>query len=170
MLSVISLFTFLSPGAKKDHAIYIGVVEIIREERGTTAQLRVKVFTDDLEDALRNFSKQHVSLSAESDCQANALWIARYFETHFECTINGRQAPFDYQKCGKNSESVWLFFDLKVPEDWKSIKVRADFLMELFPTQTNVVSINDHHKKKFLRLNKKKPSGQVFYSQMGIID
>ena len=164
ILSLVFLFHCFSEGLKKDHAVYIGVVEIVRGEENKASQVRFKVFADDLEDALRNFSKETINQDEETNCGIDVQQLTRYFETYFECTINGQLVSFDYLKCEKNSESVWLSFELSAFSDWEEIMVKADFFMELFPAQVNVISINNGDQKKFLRLDKKTPSGRVNFT------
>ena len=66
-----------------NHAIYIAVVEINHKSRTTTAEVVIKVFTNDLEDALVNAYKKHTKLESEDNCEAPGLLFEKYFSTYF---------------------------------------------------------------------------------------
>ena len=129
------------------HAIYVSVVEI---EQGS---INVKVFANDLEDAIFNHSRQRPDL-LNADCGQSKVLIANYFNDHLTCTIDGKEQKFTLVSCEVNDISLWLTFDFKSPATWGQVELTADYLMELFPTQSNVVSITYQTEKRMFRLTK----------------
>ncbi len=134
------------------HAIYISVVEIEHKDLGNTAKIMIKVFTDDFKDAIMNASKKLIEFSNGKTCSDNKSVIEGYFDKHFKAAINGKPLSISLNSCELNGDSVWLYFDMDCPANWKDISVTADFLMELFPKQSNIVSIYHGNDKRFLRL------------------
>ena len=134
------------------HAIYISVVEIEHKDLGNSAKVMIKVFTDDFTDAIMNVSKKRINFSKGKDCSDNQSVIQGYFDEHFKVTINDKPSSISFNSCELNGDSVWLHFDMDCPVNWKDISVSADFLMELFPKQSNVVSIYHGDDKRFVRL------------------
>jgi len=49
---------------------------------------------------------------------------------------------------------LWLTFEFNSPAAWRNVEITADYLMELFPTQSNVVSITYKKEKRMFRLIK----------------
>lgn len=135
-----------------NHAIYISVVEIEHQDLGNNAKIKIKVFTDDFKDAIMNASKKRIEFSKGQTCSNYKTVVEGYFDKHFKATINGEPLSITFISCELNGDSVWLYFDMDCPANWKDISVSADFLMELFPKQSNVVSIYHGNHKRFFRL------------------
>ncbi|NJN42347.1 MAG: hypothetical protein HC811_09120 [Flammeovirgaceae bacterium] len=125
--------------------------------------MKVKVFTDDLEDALRNMHAQPFSLPDEKACMAQKTYLEKYFATHLKIKINKKELSYQLTGCEKFDDAVWLSFEGSSPQSWKEISITADFLVELFPTQTNVINLSVNGKKRFLRLTHKQPTGQLIF-------
>jgi len=156
---LIGLITFLgsSTTIKVDHALFISVLEIEQstydKQKGT---IRIKLFANDLEDALYNFSKKRINL-LETDCLANKNLISNYFNVYLKVSINGKLLEYKYLSCEINDISLWLFFDFDATDEWKNMNISASYLMELFPTQSNVMSVTVSDNKKLFRFTKDKP-------------
>lgn len=136
MLSYLILSLFLiSPSSKEDHAIYISVLELDK------SQMKVKVFIDNLEDALRNDSNS----------------IEDYFQKKIKLQINSQNLYFSLNEVKEEGDSYWISFNMTTPENWRTFYLKADYLMELFPNQTNVVKVMID-KPQFFRLTKSNPT------------
>ena len=144
--------------ANPNHGIYLSVVEIIHEAGQKKARLSVKIFTNDLEDALKNAFQKKFKIDTIQSCNSYKNEIESYFKSHLSLLINQSEVSIFFEKCEKNGNSLWVYFKLDSPEKWDEIKVKADYLMELFPTQSNIVSIKNGNKKRFAKLSIDKPS------------
>jgi hypothetical protein len=130
-----------------DHAIYVSVLEVEQES------IMVKVFANDLEDAIFNQSQQRVDL-INGDCRQSKTLISNYFNDHLKIKIDGKEQSYSYVSCELNDISLWMSFTFTSPATWREVEVTADYLMELFPTQSNVVSITYLSNKKMFRLTR----------------
>lgn len=147
ILYSLSLLGFDHKELSSSHAIYVSVLEV---EPGS---IMVKVFANDLEDAIFNQARQRPDLLSGNCSQSKAL-ISNYFKNHLKFKINGEEQGYRYLSCEVNDISLWLTFEFTSPPTWSEIEITADYLMELFPTQSNVVSITYHSKKRMFRLTK----------------
>ncbi len=149
------------------HAIYISVIDIQHEASKDHASLVIKVFTNDFEDALYNHSDQpdrpgkRLQISKADVCDSNKEIIDSYFEKHLKIHVNGTPMAYRFESCEINDDSIWLSFSMKCMTDWNDFSIRADYLMELFPTQTNVVNLSERGEKRFLKLTIDKKEGRV---------
>lgn len=132
---LIHLCLFISPTSNVDHAIYVSVLEI------ESQQIKVKVFSDDLNDALRNDSSS----------------VEEYFQKKIKLRINEQSINFNLKAVSEEGESQWITFEMEAPSGWNSFYLKADYLMELFPDQTNVVKVMDKSTRYF-RLSQSNPS------------
>ena len=144
----------------ENHAIYVSVVEIEKRETLDDTVLRFKIFADDLEDAIHNHSGTRVDL-LKGDCKNAQNLIENYLDDHFKVIINNKSITRKFQGCELNDISLWLEFAMETPTEWKEVKLSADYLMELFPTQNNVVSISYNDSKRLFRLTNNKTSETV---------
>ena len=133
-LFLISFF-LLSSYVEADHSIYISVLEV-KEHKMT-----VKVFIDNLEDAIKNDSNT----------------IEGYFQKKIRIQINDQIIGFSLEEVAEEGDSYWITFKLETPIVWKSFYLEADYFMELFPDQTNVVKVHGE-KPHYFRLNKANPT------------
>lgn len=142
------------PSAKADHAIYIGVIQVLHDASAASAEVNVKVFTDDMQNALRNAFKNYEVIPEERICARQQELLAAYFAEHLTFDVNGTGVEMNLKSCTKENDVYWLTFDISCPPQWSKLRVEADFFMELFPTQSNMVSLHHGGERRFFRLTK----------------
>lgn len=162
-LAFISFFPHRIDLMHGDHAIYLSVAEVEHKNSEKKAKIKIKVFTNDLEDVLMNAYHERISLDDASICEKNKIMIEGYFLKHFKYAINGISIALSFERCETNGDATWLHFNITCPPQWNKISVTADYLMELFPTQSNVVSIQHGNEKRFININKSKTSDVVTF-------
>ena len=146
--------SLLDPGTgdrSSSHAIYVSVLEIVSPAVNGKGSLKVKVFANDLEDAIFNQVQQRPDLLSGDCSQVNVL-LSNYFKAHLTFKIDGREQVYSFVSCEVNDISLWLTFEFASPKIWREVEITADYLMELFPTQSNVVSITYQTEKRMFRL------------------
>lgn len=136
------------------HALYISVIQIQHHENSPKATVNIKVFTDDFQSALRNEFSDYQPVLEEILCEEKSHHIKPYFDKHFNININKQKQELTFLNCQKEGEVYWLKFELEVPKKWETLKVEADFLMELFPTQSNILNVEYQGEKRFGRMTK----------------
>ena len=92
LLSVLYGISSLNPGSNElrtNHAIYVSVLEIEQGQNNDKGILRVKIFGDDLEDAIFNQAQQRPDL-LNGDCNQSKILIGDYFKKHLMFKIDGK--------------------------------------------------------------------------------
>ena len=128
-------FFLLSTYLAADHAVYISVLEV-RDQ-----QMTVKVFIDNLQDAVRNDNSS----------------IEEYFQKKIRLQIDKKAIDFNLLEVSEEGDSYWITFKLDAPVMRRSFYLEADYFMELFPDQTNVVKVHGE-RPHYFRLNKTNPA------------
>lgn len=146
---------FLVP---RDHAIYIATVEVTRSASQREAEVKIKVFTDDLQDVIRNYSSKYKPGAARDLISANGPLIAAYFQKNLAITINDELTTLEWVKGMHENDACFLQFSIGTPSAWEKLKVDGDFFCEVFADQSNVVTINNRDKRSFIRLTKSQPA------------
>ena len=136
------------------HALYLGTLQLKYEAEKQEAYLDVKVFSDDLQSAIRNaYDEFHPGPLTKLFSQNQPL-IEAYFREHLQVKINTlAQTPTLYHSEQVNDTHL-LQFKFSCPAAWNKLELTADFFMELFPNQINVISVSYEGKKQFARLSK----------------
>lgn len=140
--------------ANFDHAIYISVVEISHDTNNEVATLKVKVFADDLEDAIENEFLERISLNQPVLDNKKANLVSRYVNAHLVFYVGSIKLDWELQDSEKVGDAIWFSFRATCPAEWEQVQVFGDFLTELFPTQTNVFSVDHAGNKKLFKLSK----------------
>ena len=146
---------------REDHAIYISLIEVDHKDFGGNATIKIKVFANDMEDAIRNASNKTINFLDPSGCANGKAEVEDYFSRHFSYTIDGKATPLALAQCEPKGDAVWFYFRIDCPARWGQVEVKADFLMELFPTQSNVITIHHGDEKRFLRTTNSHPKEVV---------
>lgn len=140
-----------------DHAIYISVVDITYSTNGD-AEMLIKVFEDDLEIALQNFMDDDSLHTPNLD---DIDLIQSYFRKHVLVGVNGDSIQTNYQSQEKVNDSIWLHFSMKGPANCSSMNLKVSHFMEIYPDQSNIVTVRYKGSRKFLRCTTKEQSGSL---------
>lgn len=156
LLLILNLFSWSGkvPEAPA-HALYLAVVQVDHSRSDEEAKVLVKVFTDDLRDAVRAaYPQEFVPTELSQLCQRNRQLIEAYFQAKLNFQINAQSRPLSFAGHSLENEVFWLQFRLQAPERWKTIAIDAPFFMELFSTQSNIIQVIDTSGKFFARLTR----------------
>jgi len=140
------------------HALYVSVTEIDFDKDDSKLNLKVKIFTNDLEDGIFNQTGQSVSLRTNEQLKSNQLLVGRYINDHLSISVNRTNKPLSLLKSENEGDATWSYLEVDITDQIRSIEVQNQLLTELFETQSNVVSIDINGDKRFLRFTKNQQS------------
>lgn len=138
------------------HAIYIGFVQITPINDTGSFALEIRVFQDDFQDALRNLAGKTVLIKPDRPTPNLEHWISTYFNQHIELMIDREATQFTFQSIEAVNEVYILKFQFENNSKWQTLSLKADFLMELYPQQSNVVKLVHQEQTYHFRLTAKK--------------
>lgn len=148
------------------HALYIGMVEIQFPETGKVANLRVKVFQDDLQSAVRAAlpARYRPPKPKEGEWIAhNRDAVSTYFRQKLEFSSRDAILKYKIVAFSRENDICILDFTLDCPNQWESLQLRADFFTELFPAQSNVIQWKKGDKQpSFARTSRNSPIIQIY--------
>lgn len=127
------------------HAIYIGTIKMEHHEAQDNTLIKIKVFSDDLQNVIKHAYSMEQLLEKNLLC-GNKERLQQYFNQHLQIWINGKIQPLEISHCETINDVHLLSFGIHSPIYWNTFRVRANFLMELFPTQSNIIQL--HYTKK----------------------
>jgi len=124
------------------HTYHSSILDLRLNPQKQQVELALKVFTDDLENALSQGRPQRLSLQ---DPRAQALAEA-YLREHLALALPaaGRQpqAPLVLQFVGMQAEkdAYWLYAKARLPRATTALWLRNTVMLDLFSDQMNIVN------------------------------
>ncbi len=120
------------------HRYYVGLAEIDYFSNKKEIQIALKVFTDDLEFAIKQEGKQlYLDTSKEIDNADD--YIKKYIDGNFYIKIGGKLQPLQYIGKEYSDDTVWIYLNCKeVAKRTKSFSIKNALLTKYFSQQTNL--------------------------------
>ena len=133
------------------HTYHSSILELRLNPAKQQVELSLKVFTDDLENALSKGRPQHLSLQ---DPRALPLADA-YLREHLALALPAaagqppRPLPLPVQFVGMQAEkdAYWLYAKAPLPRPATALLLRNTVLLDLFADQMNIVNAEGNFKK-----------------------
>ena len=121
------------------HPFYMGVTDLKYDAASKNMNVSVKLFTNDLEEALRKNSKKNIDiLHPQNKAEVDSI-LFTYIKKRLSISLNLKQQTLHYIGYEREDESVWTYFELnKVPTP-KTLDIDTRLLYDHFPQQINIV-------------------------------
>lgn len=151
---VLPIFTIIlcAKATPLPHAIYIGIIDIAHPLNKDETFITLKIFQDDLKDAIKNTIPDKKIKADVPFFDTYKNDIEKYFQKHLNIEVNQQSLFLILEKGQQEGDVFYLHLKAKCPENWKGVKIKADFLMELFPTQSNILYLKNGENKQFGRM------------------
>lgn len=165
MLTIFFWFLLTTP----PHALYLSTSKITLAENQNKLSIQIKIFSDDLQTALINhFNEKEIS-STTTIGTKNLAQIKSYLKQHLllnKANANNRWGMELLELTADYQESIYLltaiYEDHSTNADKAEIlEIQADYLMEVFPTQSNIIDLTYGEQRFFFRLKKNKTKEQI---------
>jgi hypothetical protein len=154
------------------HPFYVSVCQIDFNRETGTFQVSIKIFTDDLERALEDFSGKRIHLGTGKEHEDLDEIIRQYFRKFFHLSING--SPIELQYLGQevSIDATWCYMESEIIHQPAEVSVESSLntlpsgnvrvenrlLLDSFEDQTNIVHIKIGDRTRSLLLSKARTS------------
>ena len=136
------------------HKVHVSVTNLEFEQPKQMVDIVIRVFTDDLENALSRRAKQAVKIepaTADKDRQFIESVMA-YLRSSFELKNKaGRPVILSWEGIEGQSEGqadmIWIFVKGRMPGGFESAQIRNKIFCELFEDQVNIVNAKHQGKR-----------------------
>lgn len=160
-LSFLAAFT-LCLTAFSFHPYYMSVTEFEYKPAEKEVQVSCKIFTDDLEGALKQSLKRKVDILNASAKKENEQLLNTYVQEHLKLQLDGKAVPMQMIGFEQEGEAVWIYLVTKNTARFKTATVFNDILYSYKEEQINIVHFKNANERKSHRLNY--PAKQVTLS------
>ncbi|MGM9509463.1 DUF6702 family protein [Larkinella sp. GY13] len=147
------LALFCLTASRPVHPVHTSITQMQYNAAEKTFEVSLRVFTDDLEEALtKENNNQRVRLS---DKDANGPLVERYVRKHFGLTSASRQRK-PYRFLGKEQEvdATWIYIEIPYTEPVQGSLLQQSMLTDLFDDQMNLVNVSYLAEKKTVLFRK----------------
>jgi hypothetical protein len=121
------------------HPFYVSVTEINHNAANATIEISCKMFTDDLENTLRNTYKTKIDLTQPKDQQQLEKLMFDYLQKHLQMKVNGKAAVMSFVGFEIESESAWCYLEIKQLPEVKRLEITNALLYESFNSQISII-------------------------------
>lgn len=134
------------------HPFYVSVTEL--QLGAKQAELSVRLFTDDFETALRSeMGIGQVDLIKRQPKQIDSL-VVRYVRKNLRIELNQRPVSWEYVGFELEEDATWVHFEAPLTTTPTSLRLENQLLLSEFPTQQNIVHVQQGRFKRTRRLQK----------------
>jgi hypothetical protein len=136
-LTLLLVFLLISSG----HPFYLGITDLKYNAKEQALQGSVKLFVNDLEDALEKINKQTVDLINVKDSIVTHRLLELYLKTHLALKLNGKARNFELIGFEREEEAVWMYLEFNNCEAPEKIELKNTLLFDFLKNQANIVHI-----------------------------
>lgn len=158
---VVNIFFFLYISLL--HPLHLSVVDVHHNTQNRSLEITQRIFADDLEDALRQFTGGKVDVLNPPDPEQLKKIIGDYTLKNFSLYLNDKAARLNYLGYEQEEDAIWVYFEVSKVADFRSIEVTNTVLFEMFDDQTNLINIKKDGKIRSLKLDPDQELGRINY-------
>jgi hypothetical protein len=134
------------------HPLYIAVAEINFNSADKFATVLCKVFSDDLELALKKQYSGKERFDAPENIKSLPSEIEAYIKNHLSLAINGRRANLVFINSKKEDNTVSVYFRINNINDVQKFEVTDTIFYELYDKQIEIVYMTVNGNRKSNRI------------------
>lgn len=135
------------------HPLYLGVLEIKYNTQDKSLQGAVKLFTNDLEDALNKINGKTTDLINPKDTSATEKLLMGYLSKRLAFTVNGQMRSYHFVGFEREEEAVWMYIEIKNCQQPKKLSIENTLLYDFLKEQSNIIHVEIQSLKKSLKLD-----------------
>ena len=135
------------------HPYHVSVCEIVIGTEAPTLQITHRMFTEDLELALRRHTEDPSLLMIE-DSSVVMSALKSYFQKNFSLRVNDENKDYVFLRFEIEDDLTWCFLEVAEVRDLKLLHVQNSLLLDLFDDQKNLLHVKSGMLKKSYLLDK----------------
>lgn len=135
------------------HPFYVSVIEINHNAKEQSAEVSIRIFTDDFEKALAKTTAYKIDLLDKAKEKTNGELIKNYITKNLQLTINGKPALLGFVGFEQQQESIWVYFEQTKTAAFKTVDVSCSLLHNFNTKQINIIHAKTGGVEKSFKLD-----------------
>jgi hypothetical protein len=120
------------------HPFHVGLTDITYNSESETYQVSIKLFTDDLEKGLEEFSGLKLDLVDSSFTEVSDSLISTYIDQNFQIYSKAK-LDLEYIGSEKEYDVTWIYLESDKTQVHEEIQVTNEILISVYSDQTHIV-------------------------------
>lgn len=137
ILSIVALASLTALHAAKRHAFYVSITELA--VKNDTLQISLRLFTDDLEMALKERNEQAVFLNDPATAPKNFIYIRDYVNDLFTVSNAAKKDRIEWLGHEFEDDVCWVYGQVALDPEQKLLYVKNEVLMDIHEAQQNII-------------------------------
>lgn len=135
------------------HPFFVSVVDINHNQKEATLEISVRVFSDDLEKTLQQYSKQKIDILKPTDKVIIEKYLLAYASERLKIGVNGKPVKFNLIGYEQQMESTWCYFEIEKQPVVNQVSVDCSLLYDFESNQVNIVHVKAKGVQKTYKLD-----------------
>lgn len=135
------------------HPFFMSVVDINHNQKEATLEISVRVFSDDLEKTLQQFSKQKIDILNPSQKELIEKQLQAYVSQRLKLVVNDKPVSFKILGYERQMESTWCYFEVENQPLVNKVSVDCSLLYDYETNQVNIVHVKTKGIQKTYKLD-----------------
>lgn len=159
LLLVLPLFS-----ATSAHKFYVSITKIEFVKKQSSLQIITKIFTDDIENALRQEFSKSIFLDSKKETAQADEYLKQYILQKIKIKVNGMPVKLNYLGKEYDTDMVVAYIEVTDITDLQTVAIENKVLMEMFPEQKNIIHLKTAKSRRSLILDKDNPRGELKFN------
>lgn len=135
LLISVSLFT---------HDYYMSVTNVRYKTEQQTLQVEMKVFIDDIENAIKESEDIDLRLGTPDEIESAETYIAEYVASNFGLETDGVARPHTYVGREYEDDALWIYLESREVPSFRTVEIFNRMLIDTYPRQRNIINVYLH--------------------------
>jgi hypothetical protein len=144
------------------HPLHLSSMDINYTTKPGTLEISCRLFTDDMEDALKKQFNVPTDLSVPAKHKAMDELLKKYIALHLKFQANGKPLALNYLGFEKDREAVIVYVESVPVKSLKKLEVYNTLMYDLFDDQTNIMHVVVNGKRKSDKLDYPEAKAVIF--------
>lgn len=145
------------------HPFHISMMEIKYNAAQNSLEISQKIFWDDLEVELNDYSKSKINFLKPVDKEELNKLVKKYILEHSGIYVNGKKVDLNYLGYEIDEDVAWIYLEANNVPLPKNAEIKSSVLMKTFPAQQNIINFYIDKSPKSLRLMESQTQGKITF-------
>jgi len=135
------------------HPFYLSVCDLKYNSSSKKIEGTVKLFTNDLEDALKRLENKQVDLINSKNKTETLILLSKYLNNRLLVMEKGKVLSYQLLGYELEEESIWIYIETMVCSPPKTLSIENTILYDFIKEQMNIINLEVTGVKKSWKLN-----------------
>jgi hypothetical protein len=135
------------------HPFYISVIDIKHDVKQHTLNISVKLFTNDIEEALKKTTTKSIDLLNPKNKAEMEIELMNYIKKRLSILVNNKATSIDFIGFEREEDAIWAYLEVKKVAIPKNIIIDTKLLYDFLPQQSNIIHAEVNGAKKSSKVN-----------------